>query len=97
MEFPFILTNFWDALIAIPAIIIMIEILKIFFPNISAWIPTIACLLGLIISVLIAHPHSLWTGIVMGIVYGVAAVGSYASFVYVIYNYRDKKPHNPYK
>ncbi|MBD7963503.1 hypothetical protein [Fictibacillus norfolkensis] len=97
MEFPFILTNFWDALIAIPAIIIMIEILKIFFPYISLWIPTIACFLGLIISVLIAHPHSLWTGIVMGIVYGVAAVGSYSSFVYVIYNYRDKKPHNPYK
>ncbi|MFG6494838.1 hypothetical protein P8610_05730 [Fictibacillus sp. UD] len=97
MEFPFIHTNFWDALIAVPAIIVMIEILKVFFPSLSAWIPTIASLLGLIISVFIAHPHSLWTGIVMGIGYGVAAVGSYAGFATVFHHYRDRSPHKPYK
>jgi cell shape-determining protein MreD len=97
LEFPFIYTNFWDALIAVPAIIILIEILKIFFPYYTAWIPTIANLLGLIISVFITHPHSLWTGIVMGIVYGISAVGSYAGFVKVIHTYRDKSPNSPYK
>ncbi|OOE12619.1 hypothetical protein [Fictibacillus arsenicus] len=97
MEFPFIHTNFWDGLIAVPAIIVLIEILKIFLPSISALIPVIANLIGLVISIFIAHPHSLWTGIVMGIVYGIAAVGAYAAFAAFIHTYRDKGHSNPYK
>jgi VanZ family protein len=59
LEFPFIHTNFWDALIAVPAIIVLIEILKVFLPSISALIPAIANFIGLVISIFIAHPHSL--------------------------------------
>jgi hypothetical protein len=97
LEFPFIHTNFWDALIAVPAIIVLIEVLKIFLPSLSAGIPAIANVLGLMISIFIAHPHSLWTGIVMGVIYGVTAVGAYAVFVAAIHSYRDKRPSNPYK
>jgi cell shape-determining protein MreD len=97
LEFPFIHTNFWDALIAVPAIIVLIEILKIFLPPISSLIPAIAILIGLVISIFIAHPHSLWTGIVMGIVYGIAAVGAYASFVKLVSCYRNKRPADLYK
>lgn len=97
MEFPFIHTNFWDALIAVPAIIVLIEILKIFLPPISSLIPAIAILIGVVISIFIAHPHSLWTGIVMGIVYGIAAVGAYASFVKLVSSYRNKRPADLYK
>ncbi|WP_226536802.1 hypothetical protein [Fictibacillus halophilus] len=97
MEFPFIHTNFWDALIAVPAIIVFIEILKVFLHSRSAWIPAIANLIGLVISIFIAHPHSLWTGIVMGIVYGITAVGAYTAFAGVMYTYRNKGPSTPFK
>jgi cell shape-determining protein MreD len=97
LEFPFIHTNFWDALIAVPAIIVLIEILKIFLPPISSLIPAIANLIGLVISIFIAHPHSLWTGIVMGIVYGIAAVGAYTSFDKLVSSYRNKRPADLYK
>jgi hypothetical protein len=97
LEFPFIHTNFWDALIAIPAIVVAIEFLKIFFRNMSTWIPVIANVIGIMFSVFLAHPESLWTGIVMGIIYGVSAVGSYATFTTTIRTYRDKRPKTVYK
>jgi hypothetical protein len=97
LSFPFIHTNFWDAIIAVPAIIVLIEILKIFLPSLSGLIPAIANFLGIIISVFITHPHSLWTGIVMGFIYGFGAVGAYAAFVAVFHSYREKSPSNPYK
>ncbi|MCM3720231.1 hypothetical protein [Fictibacillus phosphorivorans] len=97
MEFPFIHTNFWDALIAVPAIIVLIEILKILLPLNSSLIPMIASAIGLVISIFITHPHSLWTGIVMGIVYGITAVGAYASFVKFVSSYRNKRPSDFYR
>jgi hypothetical protein len=96
-EFPIIHTNFWDALIAVPAIIVLIELLKIFFPKLHSWIPTIANLLGLFISIFIAHPNNLWAGIFMGVFYGNAAVGAYAGFMMSLCAYRNKDSHNNYR
>jgi hypothetical protein len=97
LEFPFIHTNFWDALIAVPAIIVLIENLKIFLPSISSLIPAIANFIGLVISIFIAHPHSVWTGIVMGITYGILSVGAYTLFVKLLSSYRNKRPADLYK
>lgn len=43
------------------------------------YIPVIANVIGLIISIFIAHRNNLWAGFFMGVFYGNAAVGLYAS------------------
>ncbi|MBY6037590.1 hypothetical protein KUV80_13045 [Fictibacillus nanhaiensis] len=88
--FPIIHTNFWDALIAIPAIIVLIEIFKVFFPYFRSWEPTIAIVLGFLLSICMVHGDSLWTGVIMGVFYGVAAVGAYSSFINAVRTYRNK-------
>ncbi|WNB91037.1 hypothetical protein [Bacillus sp. NEB1478] len=96
-EFPIIHTNFWDALIAVPAIIVLIELLKAFFPKFHSWIPTVANLLGLFISIFIAHPNNLWAGIFMGVFYGNAAIGAYAAFITSLRSYRNMDSHDKYR
>ncbi|WP_085994097.1 hypothetical protein [Oceanobacillus senegalensis] len=78
MEFPVIQTNFWDGVIAVPLIVILTQLFKI-FPIPRQYFPTIASILGFIISIFISHRGDLWAGIFMGGFYGAAAVGFYAS------------------
>ncbi|WP_079508668.1 hypothetical protein [Mesobacillus jeotgali] len=92
--FPIIHTNFWDAIIAIPVVILATQILKVLLPIPRVFVPGIANLIGLIISVFIAHPHNLWAGIFMGFFYGNAAVGAYASLKTQILAYRGGKERN---
>lgn len=98
-EFPVIHTNIWDAVIAVPTVLILTQLLKILFHIPGKFVPTIAGLLGLGISVLFSHPHHLSEGLFMGFFYGGAAVGSYSSLKTSIlafrehYNYR----HEPWK
>ncbi|AXN40767.1 hypothetical protein [Peribacillus butanolivorans] len=89
MDFPTIHTNFWDAVIAIPTIIILTQILKIMFHIPPKFIPTIAIVLGLIISIFISHRHHLVAGIFMGWFYGYASIGNYAALKTAIFSYRD--------
>ena len=77
--FPIIHTNFWDAVTAVPIILIVTQIIKIFLKVPKKYVPSIALALGLIISVCISHRHSLIAGVFRGGFYGCAAIGSYAS------------------
>lgn len=89
--FPIIHTNFWDAVIAVPIIMIIVQLIKISFKLKPIWVPTVALMLGLIISVFISHRHNLPAGLFMGWFYGYAAIGSYASLKTTIIAYRNKK------
>ncbi|KGR81783.1 hypothetical protein [Lysinibacillus odysseyi] len=90
-HFPIIHTNFWDAVIAVPIVMIITQILKKYFHVKPFWVPTIALLIGLIISVFISHRHHLFAGIFMGWFYGYSAIGSFASLKTSINAYREKK------
>ncbi|WP_277587617.1 hypothetical protein [Psychrobacillus antarcticus] len=90
MHFPIIHTNFWDALIAIPVIIIITQLIKIYFKTPNKFVPLIALILGLLISIFISHRHNLVAGLFMGWFYGYAAVGNYAALKTAIISYRSK-------
>lgn len=90
-HFPTIHTNFWDAVIAVPIVMIVTQILKKYFRIKPVWVPTAALLLGLIISIFISHRHNLLAGIFMGWFYGYAAIGSFASLKTTFITYRQKK------
>lgn len=87
-EFPIIHTNFWDALLAVPITLILTQMIKIIFPIPRNYVPTIATLIGLAISVFYSHRHDLSSGLFMGFFYGGAAIGSYASLKTAIVSYR---------
>ncbi|MCM3789018.1 hypothetical protein M3221_11435 [Domibacillus indicus] len=95
MDFPTIDTNFWDAVIAVPLVMILTQIIKLKFKPSKAIVPTIALVIGLLISVFISHPHHLSSGLFMGWFYGYAAVGSYASLkanvIAFLKKFHDKK------
>lgn len=65
----------WDALWAIPVILLILLVVRIFWYVSTAWISTIATIIGLILSIFISHPGHLAAGIFMGFFYGSAAVG----------------------
>jgi cell shape-determining protein MreD len=91
MDFPTIHTNFWDAVTAVPIVMLLTQILKVLLKVPKKFVPTIALVLGLCISIFINHRHSLIAGIFMGWFYGYAAIGSYASLKTTIISYRNKK------
>jgi hypothetical protein len=88
MDFPTIHTNFWDAVIAVPLIMIFTEILKVLLKIPKKFVPTIALIFGLVISIFISHKHHLVAGIFMGWFYGYAAIGSYASLKTALLSFR---------
>lgn len=79
MDFPTIQTNFWDAVAAVPIVMVLTQLIKWLFPIPKKFRPTTALILGLIISVFFSHRHSLTAGLFMGWFYGYSAIGSYAS------------------
>ncbi|WLR46492.1 hypothetical protein LC065_13030 [Halobacillus litoralis] len=93
-EFPIIHTNVWDAVIAVPSVIILTELIKIFLKPSKGWVPSIANVLGLGISIFIAHKSNLSAGIFMGLFYGNAAVGGYASIKTSLQVLREKRKNN---
>ncbi|MGF7536145.1 hypothetical protein AAGG74_21135 [Bacillus mexicanus] len=95
MNFPIIHTNFWDAVIAIPTIIFITQILKILFKIPKTFVPSAALMTGLIISVFISHRHSLFSGVFMGWFYGYAAIGSYSSLKTTIISFRQNQHDTP--
>lgn len=90
MNFPIIHTNFWDAIIAIPVIIIITQIIKILFRVQPKYVPLVALILGLLISVFISHRNHLIAGLFMGWFYGYAAIGSYSALKVSLRAYRKK-------
>ncbi|MFK2825336.1 hypothetical protein QYG89_06500 [Bacillus sp. B190/17] len=91
MEFPTIHTNFWDAVIAVPVVMILTQLIKVFFKTRKTFVPFVALLIGLFISVFISHRGHIVAGLFMGWFYGYAAVGSYASLKTSIIAYLNKK------
>jgi cell shape-determining protein MreD len=91
MDFPTIHTNFWDAVIAVPLVLIVTQLIKVFLHVPRKFIPSIALIVGLLISVFYSHRHSLIAGIFMGWFYGYAAIGSYSSLKTTIIAFRNKK------
>ena len=90
-SFPIIHTNFWDATIAVPIVVVVTQIMKMFLPIKKIYIPSIANLIGLFISIFFSHRGNLGAGIFMGLFYGNAAVGVYASIkTAVTYYIRSK-------
>jgi hypothetical protein len=87
MRFPDIHTNFWDAVIAVPLIVVLTQIFKI-FPIPRKYFPTIATTIGFIISIFFSHRGDLSAGIFMGGFYGSAAVGLYSSLKTAWLSYR---------
>ncbi|WP_027399013.1 hypothetical protein [Anaerovorax odorimutans] len=89
--FPIIQTNFWDAIIAIPIVVIATQVIKLLFHVPGIFVPTIANLIGLIISIFFAHRGNLSAGIFMFFFYGNAAVGVYSSIKTSLITYIKKK------
>ena len=87
-EFPIIHTNIWDAVWAIPVIMIAVIFLKMFLHVPSKYIPTCATILGLFISIFISHPQDLSAGIFMGLFYSAATIGTIASIKTSLAAYR---------
>ncbi|WP_415783365.1 hypothetical protein [Lederbergia lenta] len=97
-HFPIIHTNFWDAIIAVPTVLILTQIIKLLLPIPRVYIPTVASVLGLIFSIFIAHRFNFWAGVFMGFFYANAAVGVYASLKTAIITYRhsgEKQSNKP--
>ncbi|TDQ42682.1 hypothetical protein [Aureibacillus halotolerans] len=92
MELPFIQTNIWDALIAVPLVLVVTQLLKvvIFIPRV--FVPTIATVLGVLVSLIYSHPHDVAAGLFMGFFYGNAAVGVYASLKTSWRVFRQEEP-----
>jgi cell shape-determining protein MreD len=88
-EFPVIHTNLWDAVLAVPVTLIVAQIIKIVFSVRRAYVPAIATIIGLAISVFYSHRHDIWAGLFMGFFYGSAAIGSYASITNSVKAYRS--------
>lgn len=77
--FPVVHTNFWDGILAVPIVIILTQVIKLFTPLPRSFVPSLALLIGLLLSVFYSHKHHFFAGIFMGFFYGYAAIGSYAS------------------
>ncbi|WP_210470682.1 holin [Sporosarcina sp. 6E9] len=88
-EFPVIHTNIWDAIWAIPVIVVAIILIKVFLKVPSSWLSTVAVIIGLAISIFISHSGNLSAGIFMGFFYGGAAIGSIYSMKASFRAYRE--------
>ncbi|TFE02239.1 hypothetical protein [Jeotgalibacillus salarius] len=93
--FPDIQTNFWDAVIAVPVVMLLTQITKSIIRPSKPTIPFIALIFGLCISIFISHRESLLAGVFMGWFYGYAAVGSYASLKTTVISYLKKVRREP--
>ncbi|MBE1555338.1 hypothetical protein [Sporosarcina limicola] len=75
-ELPVIHTNIWDALLAVPIILIIVFLLRMFFKLSESWFSTAATAAGLVLAIFISHSGNLPAGIFMGFFYGGAASGT---------------------
>ncbi|WP_182201349.1 hypothetical protein [Paraliobacillus salinarum] len=90
-EFPIIHTNFWDAILAVPIVVILTQIIKVWLHIKPVLVPTIANIIGLLISIFFAHKNNIWAGIFMGFFYGNASVGVYASLKTSLITFKKKR------
>ncbi|MCG3086519.1 hypothetical protein [Sporosarcina cyprini] len=79
-EYPIIHTNIWDAIWAVPVILLVVLAAKWFFKVPSSWLSTVATVSALILSIFVSHPGNLPAGIFMGLFYSAATLGLLYSF-----------------
>ena len=96
-SFPTLHTNFWDAIIAVPLVLIITQLLKTLLPIPRAFIPSLANIIGLIISIFFAHRGNISAGIFMGFFYGNAAVGTFSSIKISLIAYKNRKDKKQHK
>jgi hypothetical protein len=65
-----------DGVIAVPLLVVITQLLKVFLHIPKQYVPTVAVFSGLLLSVFISHRHDLYAGIFMGFFYGNAAIAS---------------------
>ncbi|SIP89108.1 hypothetical protein [Domibacillus enclensis] len=70
MDFPTIHTNVWDAVIAVPSVLVLTQILKMLLKPPKPLVSFIALVIGVLISVYISHRGQLVAGLLMGWFYG---------------------------
>lgn len=90
-EFPVIHTNILDAVIGVPTVVVLTQMIKLLLSIKSIYIPSIANLVGLFISIFFSHRGNLSAGIFMGFFYGNAAVGVYSSIKTTITSLKSSK------
>ncbi|WP_342513489.1 hypothetical protein MKY34_01465 [Sporosarcina sp. FSL K6-1522] len=89
-EFPVIHTNIWDAVWAIPVILLGVFLLRFLFKLPESWFSTASTVIGLLLSIFISHPGNLAAGIFMGLFYGGAASGTIYSLKVWYKSYRAR-------
>ncbi|WP_228551154.1 hypothetical protein [Sporosarcina cascadiensis] len=89
-EFPVVHTNIWDAVWAVPVVLVAVLLAKWLFGMPASWLSTVATVLALALSVFISHPKNLSAGIFMGFFYSGAAMGIIYSTKQSFYAYRSK-------
>ena len=74
-ETPVIHTNMWDALWAVPVVLLIVLVAKWLFGVRSSWLSTVATVAALLLSIFVSHRGDLSAGIFMGFFYSGAAIG----------------------
>ncbi|WP_228548385.1 hypothetical protein [Sporosarcina obsidiansis] len=87
-EFPVIHTNIWDAIWAVPVVLVLLLLAKLLFKIRSSWLSTVSTFTALLLSIFITHPGNLSAGIFMGLFYSGAAMGVIYSIKQTFYAYR---------
>lgn len=75
-EFPIIHTNIWDAVWAIPVLLVIVLVAHWVFKVPESWLSIVATVFALVLSIFISHRGNLSAGIFMGFFYSGAAIGT---------------------
>lgn len=89
-EFPVIHTNIWDAVWAVPFVVLIILAARWLFKVPASWLSTVATVFALLLSIFITHRGNLPAGILMGLFYSGAALGTIYSFKQSYVAYRNR-------
>ncbi|MCG7343736.1 hypothetical protein MHZ92_06300 [Sporosarcina sp. ACRSL] len=88
-ETPVIHTNMWDALWAVPVVLLVVLIAKWLFRVRSSWLSTVSTVAALLLSIFVSHRGDLSAGIFMGFFYSGAAMGVIYSIKQSFLAYRE--------
>lgn len=75
-EFPIIHTNIWDAVWAVPVVLLIVLMAHWLLKVPESWISTVSTVFALLLSIFITHRGDLAAGIFMGLFYSGAAMGT---------------------
>ena len=87
-ETPVIHTNMWDALWAVPVVLLIVMAAKWLFGVRSSWLSTVSTVAALLLSIFVSHRGDLSAGIFMGFFYSGAAMGVLYSIKQSLLAYR---------